>query len=181
MSTTTASYRPVSSSSAQRRQALRVWSIALALAGGWVLLTLVPTAARAFELDGIASPLFNFFGYICHQLPDRSFHIMGEQFGVCSRCFGVYAGLLAGIVVYPLWRRVDDTEPIARFWLFLSLVPVSIDWSLTAFRIWENTQASRFITGAILGIACATFIMPAAVEIVRNLSRRSGRRNAGAS
>jgi uncharacterized membrane protein len=51
-------------------------------------------------------------------------------------------------------------------------VPISIDWSLTIFGIWENTHVSRFVTGAILGIACATYIVPALVEVVRNLSYR---------
>jgi uncharacterized membrane protein len=80
--------------------------------------------------------------------------------------------LLAGILIYPLWRSIDDIDAIPRIWLFLSLVPISIDWSLTIFGIWENTHVSRFVTGGILGIACATYIVPALVEVVRNLSYR---------
>ena len=72
-------------------------------------------------------------------MPDRSFHIDGEKFGVCSRCFGVYFGLFFGFVIYPLWRRIDEIEPISRIWLFLSLIPIGVDWSLTIFGIWENT------------------------------------------
>jgi hypothetical protein len=52
------------------------------------------------------------------------------------------------------------------------MVPIAIDWSLGAFDIWENNQASRFITGVILGFACATYIVPAIVEIVRNITTR---------
>jgi len=55
-------------------------------------------------------------------------------------------------------------------WLFAALVPIGIDWSLGVFGIWANTFTSRTITGLILGIACATFLMPAAVEITRNLT-----------
>jgi uncharacterized membrane protein len=106
-------------------------------------------------------------------MPDRSFHIEGEKFGVCSRCFGVYFGLLLGFLIYPLWRRIDSIEPISRMWLFLSLVPITIDWSLGFFGIWANTFTSRFITGLILGAACATFIVPAIVEINRNLTLRA--------
>src|SRR5690348_7013342 len=110
---------------------------------------------------------------MCHQMSDRSFHIEGEKFGVCSRCFGVYFGLFFGLVIYPLWRRVDEVEPISRIWLFLSLVPIGIDWALGVFGIWANTFTSRFFTGLILGVACATFIVPAAVEITRNFTYRS--------
>src|SRR5207237_6408839 len=107
-----------------------------------------------------------------HQIPDRSLHIEGEPFAVCSRCFGVYFGLLFGFAIYPLWRSIDDIEPLPRVGLFLSLIPITIDWSLTVFGIWENTDLSRFLTGLVLGIACATYIVPAIVEISRNIAIR---------
>lgn len=155
-----------------RKQAIRVWMIGLAVVLVWFSLILIAPVAKANGLVVVSSPLYHFFSFICHQLPERSFHVEGEQFAVCSRCFGVYFGLLFGFVVYPLLLPIDGVEPLPRFWLFLSLIPLTIDWSLTIFGIWENTQLSRFITGLILGVACATFIIPALVEIKRNLTRR---------
>jgi uncharacterized membrane protein len=155
-----------------RRQAWRVWAVTLAFTAIWVLLIVIPAIAKSYGSDGSADPLYRFFGYICHQIDSRSFHLREEKLGVCSRCFGVYFGLFAGTAVYPIWRSVANIEAPARIWLFLSLVPITIDWSLTFFDIWENTQASRFATGLVLGIACATFIVPAVVEIRRNLTRR---------
>ena len=146
--------------------------IGLAVVLVWVSLILIAPIAKANGLVAVSSSLYHFFSFICHQIPERSFHVEGEQFGVCSRCFGVYFGLLFGFVVYPLWRSIDEIEPLPRFWLFLSLIPITIDWSLTIFGIWENTQISRFITGLILGVACSTLIVPALVEITRNLSYR---------
>jgi uncharacterized membrane protein len=143
--------------------------IGLAVVLVWVLLIVAAPAAKSAGFLGVSSPLYTFFSYVCHQLPLRSLHVAGEQFGVCSRCFGVYFGLLAGFAVYPLWRNITDIEPLPRFWLFLSLIPITIDWSLTMFGIWENNHWSRFITGLILGIACATFIIPALVEVARRL------------
>ena len=145
--------------------------------GTWVLLILAAPIAKANGFIAVSSPLYNFFGYICHQISDRSFHIEGEQFAVCSRCFGVYFGLVVGFTVYPLWRNIAEVEPLPRFWLFLSIIPIAIDWLLTVFGIWENTHLSRFVTGLILGVACATYIVPAIVEITRNLTiRRIGHR-----
>lgn len=144
--------------------------IGLAVVLVWVLLILLAPIAKANGLVAISSPLYHFFSFICHQISQRSFLVEGEQFAVCSRCFGVYFGLLFGFAVYPLWRPVDEIEPLPRVWLFLSLIPISIDWSLGIFGIWENTHLSRFVTGLILGVACATFIMPALVEITRNLT-----------
>ena len=151
-------------------QAKRVWMLALAVTAIWLLAVIAPPLLLSNGIS--ASPLYNFFGYVCHQIPERSFHLFGYQFAVCSRCFGVYAGLMLGILTYRLWRPVDSVEPLPRFWLFLSMVPIGIDWSLGVFGIWKNTHFTRFVTGLILGIACAVFIVPALVEIVRNLSRR---------
>ena len=105
-------------------------------------------------------------------MPDRSFYILEHQLAVCSRCFGVYFGLLAGLIAYPLWRSIENIDPLPRIWLFASMVPIGIDWLLGMLDIWHNNHASRFITGMILGVGCATYIMPALVEIVRNLSVR---------
>ena len=171
------SYHSQPAIAAMRRQAWRVWSIGLAVVAIWILAITLPPLARAGELNTVSNPFYTFFSYICHQIPERSFHILGHQLAVCSRCFGVYFGLLAGLAVYPLWRPIDTAEPLPRFWLFLSLVPISIDWALTMFGVWENTQVSRFITGLILGVACATFIVPAIVEITRNMSGRLGHTN----
>lgn len=170
-------YVPTGTSSHFRSQAFRVWGVTLAVVFLWVFaIGLAPVALENGWIS-LSLRLYTFFSYICHQISDRSLHFDGHPLAVCSRCFGVYFGLFAGIAVYPLWRRIDEVEPLARFWLFLSLIPIAIDWSLTIFGIWENTHLSRFITGLILGVACATFIVPALVEIRRNLSLR--RRMAG--
>ncbi len=172
MNTTADGYNSQTVISVMRRQAWKVWAVGLAVVFVWVFAILVAPLAKANGLVVLSSPIYHFFSFICHQQAERSFHVAGEQFGVCSRCFGVYFGLLSGFAVYPLWRNIGEIEPLPRIWLFLSLVPITIDWSLTMFGIWENTRLSRFGTGLLLGIACATFIIPAIIEIARNLTTR---------
>jgi uncharacterized membrane protein len=155
-----------------RKQAVRVWIAASSVVLVWVGLIVLAPIAKAGGYAAISSPIYGLFHYICHQMPARSLHVEGEQFAVCSRCFGVYFGLLLGFVVYPLWRRIDDIEPLPRFWLFLSMIPIGVDWSLGVFDIWANTHLSRFVTGSILGFACAVFLIPGLVEITRNLTGR---------
>lgn len=171
-------YIPQAIAAAFRRQAVKVWAVASLLVFAWVFVILLAPVAKANGFNAIAAPIYGFFSYICHQMSNRSFHVEGEKFAVCSRCFGVYFGLLMGFLVYPLWRRIDEIEPVPRFWLFLSMIPIGVDWSLGVFGIWENTFLSRFVTGLILGVACATFLVPGLVEVTRNLSsrRRSIRR-----
>lgn len=153
-------------------QARRVWFAALLVAGVWLFTILAPPVLHLLGFSSAAASIFGFFGNICHQLPERSFFLCEFQFGVCSRCFGVYFGLSAGILTYPLWRAVDDIEPLPRIWLFASIVPLAVDWSLTAFGIWQNNHFTRFTTGLILGFGCAVYIVPALVEIVRHLTIR---------
>lgn len=155
-----------------RSQARRVWIVTTAIVLLWVGVIVAAPILQTSALSQFSSPIYHFFSYICHQIPERSLNIAEHQMAVCSRCFGVYFGLLAGILIYPLWRSIDEIEPIARIWLFLSLIPITVDWSLTMFGIWENTHTSRLITGAILGVSCATFIVPALVEITRNISTK---------
>ncbi|HTK27789.1 MAG TPA: DUF2085 domain-containing protein [Pyrinomonadaceae bacterium] len=174
-------YVPQTIAATFRRQAVKVWSVSLLLVFAWVFAILLAPLAKANGFANVAAPIYGFFSYICHQISNRSFHVEGEQFAVCSRCFGVYFGLLAGFLIYPLWRKIDDIEPVPRFWLFLSMIPIGVDWSLGVFGIWENTHLSRFITGLILGIACATFLVPGLVEITRNLSLRFRRQKIAAS
>lgn len=154
-----------------RSQAFKVWSVTLGVVSVWVFAIVFAPLALENGL-GIAAPIYRFFSYICHQIPERSLFLDGHPLAVCSRCFGVYFGLLAGLLAYPFWRSIDSVEPPARIWLFLSLVPIGVDWSLTIFGIWENTHLSRVVTGLVLGVACATFIVPAVVEISRNLTQR---------
>ena len=170
MPETIENYVPQIAVARMRRQALLVWSVAAFLVGFWVFIILLAPVAEANNLSGVANPLYKFFSFLCHQIPSRSFHFHEHAFAVCARCFGVYSGLFFGFVVYPFVRRVEDVEPLPRVWLFLAMIPIAIDWLLGFFEIWENTHLSRFLTGAILGIACAVFIVPALVEIFQLMS-----------
>lgn len=156
-----------------RKRAMTAWTIGFSVVFVWVFVILLAPVAAAINLQAISNPVYSFFSYLCHQMPERSFHLENHAFAVCSRCFGVYFGLLTAFVVYPFFRSIEETEPLPRFWLFLSLVPISVDWSLGVFGIWQNTHWSRFVTGTILGVACAVFIIPAIVELAQLLSRKN--------
>jgi uncharacterized membrane protein len=155
-----------------RRQAFFVWSIFTVFVVAWVFLILLAPIADTYNLINISNPLYNFFSYLCHQIPSRSFHIENHAFAVCSRCFGVYFGLLFGFVIYPFLRPIEKSELLPRFWLFLAMIPMGVDWSLGVFDIWENTHFSRFVTGLVLGAACAIFIIPALIDISGLLSSK---------
>ncbi len=75
----------------------------IAFAAASVLwLAALPLAAIAASDRAVppvsAAHAMAFFAYaigslICHQRPERSFHLAGVQLPVCARCLGVYAGV----------------------------------------------------------------------------------------
>jgi len=99
------------------------------------------------------------FAQVCHQLPDRTFHVAGLPFAVCQRCFGVYVGLAAALLLWPLVRR--HTDSIGRHTLALlaaGVVPLGIDWALTALQIGQNTPFTRTTTGLIFGLVAGVVL-----------------------
>ena len=170
-------YTPQFALPRMRRQAWTVWGISFLVVFVWFFLILLAPLTEAGNYTNISDPIYKFFSYVCHQIPSRSFHVAEHQFAVCSRCFGIYSGLLAGFIVYPFFQKIEETEPLPRFWLFLAMVPIGIDWTLGVFNIWENTHFSRFATGMILGVACAVYIVPALIELFRLLSSKKEVKN----
>ncbi|MBC7912333.1 MAG: hypothetical protein H7Y30_17630 [Pyrinomonadaceae bacterium] len=59
------------------------------------------------------------------------------------------------------------TDSPARGWLFLSAVPIQVDWLLGVAGIWDNTQVSRFLTGALLGATAGFFIVPGLMDVLQ--------------
>lgn len=153
-----------------RRQAFFVWGAATFLTALWIFLILIAPIAETNDLMSVSSPIYKFCSYICHQIPARTYFLGNQPLAVCSRCFGIYFGLFGGFILYPFLRPIQESELLPRIWLFLAMIPMLIDWSLGFFEIWENNHLSRFLTGLILGAACAVFIVPALVEIFRFLT-----------
>ncbi len=148
------------------RRAIAVWAgtsaIALAILG---LIVLAPLA-QAYGHPAISFTIYKIFSFLCHQIPERSFHLAGHQFGVCSRCTGLYAGFAVAALVYPLARSLQRTDTPSRLWLVLATLPLIIDFALGYFSIWENTHLSRFLTGALLSSVAVFYIMPGLIELV---------------
>ena len=155
-----------------RRQSFAVWIISGSVIFVWVSLILLAPFAEARELTNISVPLYNFFANFCHQDAARSFHLENNPFAVCTRCFGIYFGLFAGFAAYPFFRRVENVEPARRGWLVLAMIPMALDWTLAFFGFWTNTHWTRFLSGAVLGAACAVYLIPALIELYRILIRK---------
>jgi uncharacterized membrane protein len=144
---------------------LVVWSAVVAVALTWVGLIVAAPLAMTRGHNFLALVIYSAFSYLCHQIPERSFHIESHQLAVCARCAGLYAGFALGALSYPLMRSLRQLETPRRRWLLAALLPTSIDWALGLSGIWENTHLTRFLTGALLGAVCAFYVVPGLVDV----------------
>jgi len=157
------------------RPAWIAWAFTSAIAAAIVGLIIGAPIAESHAHAQFASAIYKTFGFLCHQIPDRSFHLAGHAFAVCSRCTGLYSGFAVAALLYPLARSMKRTDAPRRIWLILATVPLVIDFALGYFAIWPNTHFSRFTTGALLGSVAVFYIMPGLIELSSGLTRRSTR------
>ena len=151
--------------------AFGVWVAVLLVTLAIAAAVVVAPVAQATGHTAFAAPIYKTFSYLCHQIPERSFHLAGHQFAVCSRCTGLYAGFTLATMSYPLFRSLKRTDTPPIIWLFVSAVPLALDFGLTYFGIWQNNHFTRFTTGALFGAVAAIYVVPGVVEVAATLSR----------
>jgi uncharacterized membrane protein len=149
-----------------------VWAIVAIITLSLVALIIGAPLAQANGHAAFALAIYKAFSFVCHQIPERSFHLLGYKFAVCSRCTGIYSGLAIAVLIYPLVRSFEDTQTPSLVWLFVGAAPLAIDWSLGYFSIWQNTHASRFATGFLLGAVTVFYILPGLIELSSRVAPR---------
>ena len=134
--------------------------------------------------DFAAAAGYFFFSGVCHQIPARSFHFWGEPMAVCARCTGVYAGFLAGTLVFPVIHkgqvlgkpgRGESRSGFPPAWILgIALLPATADFMFGHFGLYDSGNVVRLVTGLIPGAAASFFIIPAVFEIVSGPSQTKG-------
>lgn len=157
------------------RRAIAIWAFTSAIAISIVGLIVGAPLGQAHGHPAFAFTIYQSFSYVCHQIPERSFHLAGHQFAVCSRCTGLYSGFAVAALIYPLARSLRRTDTPRRLWLILAAVPLLIDFSLTYFGVRSNTHLTRFATGALLGAVAVFYVVPGLVELSSTIIRRFAR------
>src|SRR6266849_4096479 len=156
--------------------AIAIWATTALFGLAIIGLIISAPLAQASGHPVFAATIYKAFSFLCHQIPERSFHLAGHQFGVCSRCTGLYAGFAIAALVYPLARSLQRTDTPSRLWLVLATLPLVIDFALGYFSIWENTHLSRFLTGALLSSVAVFYVMPGLIELTNMIAGRLARK-----
>jgi uncharacterized membrane protein len=104
---------------------------------------------------------------ICHQRPERSFHVWGVQLAVCARCFGIYAGAAAGATLTAIRLASGAPPPAARVLaggsarvaLLAAALPTVLTLVLERVGLWDPRNAGRAMAGAVLGAGVALVVL----------------------
>ena len=135
----------------------------------WCFLIIAAPILASLKHKFLSGIIYLFFSKVCHQIPERSFFLVGKQLGVCMRCTGIYFGFFLGTIIYPVVHRFrPDWIPSAKLF-FIVLLPISVDYLMNIFRIAQNTSISRSVTGFILGVMAVYFVLPGIFAFANNL------------
>ena len=103
-------------------------------------------------LIDIADNLFSFF---CHQSTGLLFTVLGTTLPVCSRCAGIYLGLL-------LTFASISSMGLVRIRWSIGAAPVTVmvlEWVVGNIGLITNTAASRLVIGVLGGAGVAIILV----------------------
>ena len=132
------------------------------LASAWLLLLI----AAPFLVTPLAAALYGAGALICHQLPERSFHLGGFQLPVCARCFGLYAGgAMGGLAAAGIGQRLRARPVATNRWNWIvtavAAVPTGATFVLEWGAGWPMSNTARAIAALWLGAAVAFVVVRA--------------------
>ena len=89
---------------------------------------------------------------LCHQKPERSLFLNGNQMPFCTRCTAIWVGLAVGLGFMVMYT----VELHTKFFIAItvSLVPMGVDGIGQLFGLWESTNVLRILTGFPAGMIC---------------------------
>ena len=152
--------------------AVRLRAAFVAASMAWaVLLVAVPFAASQPHVSAIAAALiagvYAVGSLVCHQLPERSYHLWTAQMPVCARCAGIYFGAVLGAVASairtPQAVRHSRVNPVWRPRLALAvavaptIVTLAYEWTTGDVP----SHAIRAAAGVPIGVVVAWLIVAA--------------------
>ncbi len=166
------------------RHWLLVANLTLALYVGLPLLAPVLMAAG---LESWGKAIHTLFYPTCHQLPERSYFILGPhltytrpelvamageavplrfvgnelvgyKMGVCQRCAAIYGGWLTFGLLFGLARKW--LRPLTVRGALLLLVPMAVDGLGQLLGLWQSTWLTRTVTGLLFALAVVWLAYP---------------------
>jgi uncharacterized membrane protein len=130
-----------------------LWSAALFVAAHaagrapGAVLSAIPTWRP--PLGGLTATVYGIGSFVCHQRPERSFHLWSAQLPVCARCTGIYVGAAAAALAGAVLRV---SRPAV--WLAAAATPAAAtlvyEWTLGVTPSNGIRAASGLVLGAMV-------------------------------
>lgn len=133
-----------------------LWAV-LVVASPWL------AAMPAVGGDYLSASAYAFGALVCHQRPDRSFHVAGVQLPVCARCTGLYLSAAIG-VVFACARRRSSPAVLFAWWrtcLVWAALPTAATLLLEWWRPAATSGALRAAAAVPLGAVAGALLADA--------------------
>jgi uncharacterized membrane protein len=117
-------------------------------------LLLAPLALQRGRGVSTASALiYQGASLICHQRPERSFHLAGIQLPVCARCAGLYFSGAAGALAAWSGRRRAAMPRATRLVLAVAAIPTALTLAVDLAGLAYPSNTVRALSALPLGAA----------------------------
>jgi uncharacterized membrane protein len=107
---------------------------------------------------GAARPFYSLFSFVCHQDPDRSFHLLGHQFACCERCAAIYFSIALFGMLFAFLRAGVRKPAYVEVVALVS--PVILDGMAVGSGLYDGNLVMRVVTGTLFGFALIWLLYP---------------------
>ena len=128
-----------------------------------LILAFVPAFIYTGPAEWMESPVTRMFGHVCHQQLDRMFQVGSSFPAVCSRCTGIYMGIMLGLwgVAGSMMRNntgILPKSPVVKFIIVVTFF-IGIDILAQWINLWEGSNGQRAILGLIWGVSVVSIFV----------------------
>lgn len=113
--------------------------------------------------------LFFLGGGLCHQSIERTFKIDGLHMPVCSRCTGIYLGIILSLLTLVLLeRRIKGEFPSLKMVLVCVgvFLLMGVDVVLSTLNLVRSSNTIRLVTGFMTGWFMVLLLFPLANNVM---------------
>lgn len=101
---------------------------------------------------------------IAHHEPDQFYKtikvsLFDKNIRLCTRCTGIYLGIITTILYL-----LTTPEILMSGIIYAFPIPAMLDWGLEKYCIYKGNNATRFVSGLMLGI-CYVFLW---IKLIQN-------------
>lgn len=117
--------------------------------------------------------IFAIGAVVCHQIPERSFFVDGQQLPVCARCTGLYASAAAGLLGWLAFKTARGWRPFAvpprtaLTVLAVAAVPTALSVLSGTVGLVDGTNISRAVLAIPLGATAGAIVAAVGTKDLR--------------